>query len=452
MPTAGYPETPAGWAERRERGLQRTLDLVVAAHPYYRRRFAALGLHRRDFRTLADLERVPPIDKGVYLAEPEAFVLDLAGTAGLEVTTEERTRWRVVYTAGSTEAPTPFHDTTHDHYARINQLTRAARIAGLGERDVVLNLFPLTPVPHQGYLSATYGALGIGAKLVAAFGGAPYGDFPVHRGLDEIVALAARQRVTVLWGIATYVRRVVVRAQERGEDLSAVRTVLAMGEACPAGMREDMRARLAALGARQVRVLNGYGFTEMQGPAIECVEGGGFHISTPGEYHFEILDPDRQRPLPEGDHGLVTVSHLNRRGTVLLRYSTGDVSALSSAPCPACGRLEPRFTVAPYRLAGLTKIKGTLVSPPRLEEALATVAGLREYQIVVSRVAGDAWGLDVLTVRVVCDPGEFEGVAREVTRRTRDACEITPTVEPAPGSLVEQVARGYKHRRFIDAR
>ena len=445
-----YPDTPAGWAERRERGFRRMMDLVFAAHPYYRRRLADLGLARGDFRSVADIERIPPIDKDAYMAEPEAFVLDLEGRQ--DVTPEESTRWRVIYTTGTTQKPTPFYDTTHDHFSRVNQMTLATRIAGIGEDDVVLNLFPLTPVPHQGFLSATYGPMGVGAKLIAALGGKPYADFPVHRGLDEILDLAVRQRPTVLWGVTTYVRRVIVRAEERGDDLASVRTVFAMGEACPPGMREDMRARLGRLGARSARILGGYGFTEMQGPTMECAEGSGFHVPTPGEYHFEILDPDSGRPLPEGKRGLVTISHLNRRGTVLLRYSTGDVSAFSSEPCPACGRLEPRFTVSPYRLSGLTKVKGTLINPATLEEELSRVPRLKEYQIVVAKEGGDAYGMDEMIVHVVCDPPDFDEVAREVTRRARAACEITPRVVPASSEMVDQLARGYKHRRFVDAR
>jgi phenylacetate-coenzyme A ligase PaaK-like adenylate-forming protein len=428
------------------------MDLVAAAHPYYQRRLRELGLVRGDFRAVADLARLPSIDKATYAADPEAFVLRLAEADGHAASVEERTRWRVVYTTGTTGAPTPFYDTTHDHLARVHQMTRAARIAGLAEADVVLNLFPLTAVPHQGFLSGTLGPLGVGARLVAGLGGRPYPDLPVHRSLDDIIDLAVRQRVTVLWGVATFTRRLIVRAEERGADLASVRLVLAMGEACPPGMRDDMRRRLGALGAPGVRVLSGYGFTEMQGPAMECEEGAGFHIPTPGDYHFEILDPAEDRAVAPGERGVVAMSHLNRRGTVLLRYRTGDISALSTERCPACGRAEPRFTLTPYRLAGLTKVKGTLVNPAALEAALATVTGLAEFQVVIAKAGGDAYGMDVVTVRVTCPVDGFEAVALEVRRQTLAVWEITPAVEPAPADLAQQIAQGYKQQRFVDLR
>jgi len=190
----------------------------------------------------------------------------------------------------------------------------------------------------------------------------------------------------------------------------------------------------------------------MQVPTIECAEGSVFHIPTPADYLFEILDPATGRPVPEGSPGLVTISHLNRRGTVLLRYSTGDMSALTSERCSLCGRAEPRFTMTPYRVSGLMKVKGTLINPATLHSELAGVPGLREYQIVVSTDNGDTYGLDVMTIRILCDAGDFGDVTREVARRIRATCEITPRVEPAPGELVNEIARGYKHRRVVDER
>lgn len=445
-----YPRDPAGWATRREENFARLLDLVYAAHPYYRELFAARGLRRDAFGSLADIGLIPPIDKAVFAAQPEAFTLDPAALADRAL--EERTVWQVIYTTGTTSRPTPFVDTAHDHYSRVWQMRLATEIAGITERDRVLNLMPLTSIPHQGFLSATYGPLAVGAPLIAGLGGRPYAEFPVQRELDDIVRLAERHQPTVLWGIASFTRRFIVRAGELGADLGSVRTVLAMGEACPAGMRQDMRARLEDLGARHARILNGYGFTEMQGPTMECDEGAGFHVPNPAEYHFEVLDPKELRPLPDGATGVVTVSHLNRRGTVLLRYRTGDVSALTSEPCGRCGRAGPRFTLAPYRLSGLVKIKGVLVNPAVLHEALAGVPGLGAYQIVVSKERDDPYGLDELTVRALCAPQELSAVSADIVRRIRAASELTPRVELVPSELGAQWARGYKHDSFVDTR
>ena len=126
---------------------------------------------------------------------------------------------------------------------------RVATIAGVGPQDTVMNLFPLSAVPHQGFLSAMWGAMAVGSKLLTGMTGSAYADYPVHKRMDDAIEMIERERATVLWGITTYVRRVVLRAQALGKDFSAVRLAMVMGEPCPRPMREDLRQRLRALGS-----------------------------------------------------------------------------------------------------------------------------------------------------------------------------------------------------------
>jgi phenylacetate-CoA ligase len=434
-----------------EANLRRLLDLCFAAHPYYRRLWAERGIRREDLRGLADLARLPLTAKETYMADPEAFRLRVEDLPDLPL--HERALAEIVYTTGSTDRPAPFYGTTHDQYARIFQLSRMAQIAGIRPDDVVVNLFPLTAVPHQGFLSALYGTLWIGAKLVAPFTGRPLGPFPVHRDTDHAIDLAAQHRATILWGIGSYVRQVVQRAEARRVDLSSVRLCFVMGEGCPPGMREDIRRRLHGLGARDVVISNGYGFTEIQGPAPECREESGYHVSAPTEYAIEILDPETHQPQPDGVPGLVVLSHLNRRATVLLRYVVGDTSALTWAPCPHCGFTGPRFTLAPRRTGGLVKVKGTLVDPAALHETLLGLAGLEEHQLVLTKAdRTDPYSADVLLVRAVVAEADRSRVEPEIVRRARAAGEVTVAVEfVAAGDFAARHAE-YKFKRFVDER
>ena len=71
---------------------------------------------------------------------------------------------------------------------------------------------------------------------------------------------------------------------------------MVMGEPCPPGMREDIRSRLESLGSSNPAISNGYGFTEMQAPAMECVELGPRHIAVPEQFHFEVVDIESGEP------------------------------------------------------------------------------------------------------------------------------------------------------------
>lgn len=434
-----------------EERFQRQMDLVFAGHPYYRDLFARKGLTRKDFRGLDDLVKFPLTQKEDYIARSEEFRLRLEQVEG--ISREERTIWDIIYTSGSTSDPTPFFDTSYDHYARISQMKRTAEIAGIGEEDTVINMFPLTSVPHQGFLSVLWASQAVGARMVSGFGGSFDGGFGLIRRSRETINLIEKHRVTVIWGIGFFLRRLIITAQEMGRDFSSVRLVLPMGEGSSAGMRNDLRRRLADLGARNVKVLNGYGFTEMQGPSMECSELGGFHLPKPARTFFEILDPNTLERLPEGRPGLVVMTHLDRRGTCLLRYLVGDICTLTSEPCPSCGGWEPRFSSIPYRTGSIVKVKGTLVNIPALFDALSKIQGIEEYEVILTQTdPADPFSEDVMLVKTACPRARFHSISTEIRESTRRSQEVTPEVEWVPLEHFADTQMNYKFKRFKDER
>ena len=439
--------------DRQNRYLARMTPLWAQAHPYARQVFCERGLTPDDIRTVDDIRKLPPMTKQDYIRDPELFRLDPSRATGLSL--EERTIADIIYTAGSSGEPTPFYDTVHDRYARIDLMARATRIAGIGPADTVMNLFPLSAVPHQGFLSATWGPMATGSKLLSGLTGRSYAGFPVHRRMDEAIDLIESQRATVLWGITSYVRRVIMRAETLGKDFSAVRLVMAMGEPCPTAMRDDMRTRLTRMGSPHVTVNNGYGMTELMGPSTECRENGGAHLPAPEQFYFEVVDPETYAPVPDGARGLLLFTHLNRRGTVLLRYVAGDVVALTHEQCPHCGRWEPRFLGSPYRVDGLTKVKGTLINPAVILDGLSGLLsrGVREYQVVISREnPHDPLAADVLRVRAACAAADHTRLRQEIEATVRAETEISPEIEFLPADGFGEIAGGYKFKRFIDER
>ncbi len=439
--------------ERQNRYVPKMIQLCFDAHPYYGPLLRKLGLTPSDFRTVYDLRKIPPLPKAEYAADPEAFRLNLDNVTGLSP--EETTLADIVYTAGSTSKPAPFYDTMHDRFARVQLMGRAASIAGVGPHDTVLNIFPLSSVPHQGFLSGSWGPMASGAKLLTGLTGRPYADIPVHRRMDEAIDIVETQKVTILWGITTYVRRFIVRAQELGKDFSSVRMAMVMGEPCPPFMREDIRSRLMEMGSESPTTNNGYGLTETQGPAMECVELGGMHQPSPEQFFFEVIDKDSSEPLPDGEPGMMLVSHLNRRGTVLLRYVGGDIVTLDHKTCPNCGRTEPRFIGTPRRADGFTKIKGTLINLGSIQDDLAVLLrkGVVEYQILLTtQDRSDPLSQDAFVLRIACSEQERARILFEATEILKNSAEITPEIEYLPPDAFEEIAGGYKFKRVIDER
>ncbi|GAC1343054.1 MAG: phenylacetate--CoA ligase [Ktedonobacteraceae bacterium] len=433
--------------------FRRQIALCFKAHPYYQEVFNQLHLTPDDFQILDDVHKLPVTTKSDYMKNPIAFRL----AALPEFTPYERVLWDVSYTTGTTAGmPTPFFNTTHDYFAILEQLKRLCDIIGITENDTVINLFPLSPVPHIGFLRTRDYATIIGAPVVNALTGTPYPPYPVHRRLDDAVRMVEQHRGTALSGIVSYVRRVIMRAEELGADFSSVRLVTALGEPCPRGMREDMRRRLVRLGANEqtLTVGNALGFTEMQGSTGECVELGGGHNPAPDQFYFEVIDEQSHDPLPDGERGLFTVTHLDRRGTVLLRYVVGDLNAISNETCPHCGRQGPRVVTNTIRTAELVKLKGTLINPDVIKEAIATVEGVEEYQIVFTREKqDDPYSPDRLVVRVTAVAGEQERVQSQLTAKVTEAAEMRPVIEFVTNmSEIFDPTRTLKSIRVVDLR
>jgi phenylacetate-CoA ligase len=324
------------------------------------------------------------------------------------------------------------------------------RLRGIGAADSIANLFPLTVWPHGAYARVPHAAAALKIPVICALPGNPSEFFDHGSSLDEVVALIARSRATILWGVPSYVRRVLIRAGEIGAEFSAVRFVFVTGESTPEAMRTDFETRLAELGAADVFVSISYGATEMQGGMVECAPGSGFHNPAPDQFLIEIVDPQTHKPVPPGESGLVLLSHTDRRGTVLLRYALGDISALGSGPCPHCGSETDRLILTPARAHSLLKIRGMLVNPAIIEDILITDPKISEYRIVIEREnAGDVLSPDVLRIRIA---GALPRGGSALSEKVKAATGVTPVIDVEAAQDIYAAGDTLKSSRIVDKR
>ena len=434
----------------REARLAATLDRVFAAHPYYRRVLADAGLARSDLATLADLRRLPVTTKADYIGNPASFQLGPEGAAD----DEETLVWDIMYTTGSSATPTPFVSTAYD-FLNILALNRnMLRLRGVTAADSILNLFPLTKYPHGAFARVLHAASAFNIPVVSAMPGRESKRRPeLNNSVDQIAALAARVRPTILWGVPSYIRRLIGRAEELGVQLASVRLVFVTGEGFGDEARADLIQRLKRLGAPAPWISVSYGATEMQGGLVECAHGSGYHNPAPDQFLFEAVDPDTRQPVADGDEGLILLTHLDRRGTVMLRYALGDVARLTREKCPHCGALTERIVSMPRRVDDLVKIKGMLVNPQALVDAVLGEPGLLDFQAIVDKEdPGDPLSMDRLRIRVVPAAGAGAGLERILAARVQQAIGVTPTVERTAADDPLLAGRGWKVRPLLDLR
>jgi phenylacetate-CoA ligase len=433
--------------------LRHQMTLLEKYSPYYIKLFKEQGITAADVQNVDDLEKLPLLYKKDYMADPESFRLAIPVDAPVQA--HERIFWGVHYTTGTTSGvPTPFYSTTHDYFGNLMQQARMCEIGSIGRDDMVANIFPLTPVPHVGFWKTVDYSIACGAKISCALTGASYSPFPIHRSLDYAVDMIVRNKATVLSGIVSFVRRVIMRAEEQGKDFSSVRMGFVLGEACPEGMRTDMKKRLINMGSKAPFICSGLGFTELQGTTIECTERGGMHLCAPDLHYLEIVDEETGKRLPDGEKGLLVITHLDRRGTCFLRYVVGDITTLTHETCSQCGRNDGRLVMQPVRTMELVNIKATLINPDILKTEIAAIKGIDEYQILFTKVdLKDPLSLDHLQIKVAAAEGfDRKKIQQDVIERSRRAVEMTPEVIFVKMSEIFDPTKALKSTRVLDIR
>ena len=158
---------------------------------------------------------------------------------------------------------------------------------------------------------------------------------PVSGGMTERQLMLIEDfRPDVISCTPSYALTLAQAFRQRGVAPAEIslRYALLGAEPWTEAMRDEIDAGLG------VRSTNIFGLSEVIGPGVscECVEERhGAHVN---EDHFlpEVVDSETGEPLPEGEQGVLVFTTLTKQALPLVRYWTGDIASLSSAPC-SCG-------------------------------------------------------------------------------------------------------------------
>ena len=151
-----------------------------------------------------------------------------------------------------------------------------------------------------------------------------------------------------------------------------------------------------------------YGLSELCGPGVaaECLAArDGLHVQ---EDHFlvEVVDPDGDEPMAEGGQGELVFTTLAKEALPLIRYRTGDIGSVVTAPCE-CGRTLARVVSLRGRRDDMLIVRGVNLFPSNVEHLLLGVEEVApHYRLIVEREGQ----MDELTVE--CEPVS-DGIDRD---------------------------------------
>lgn len=332
-------------------------------------------------------------------------------------------------TTGRTCDPVPFVYTQHDIAHLGWGGARVMEICGATREMKMLNMFPFAP--HLAFWVTHYAGVEFGVFVVGTGGGKVMGT-------DGNLRLVRKIQPDVLIGMPTFIYHVLHEAVQEGVTCPNLKKIVLGGEKAPAGMRRKLRNLARQLGAGAIDVLPTYGFTEAKMawthcPTPEDAPGSGYHLF-PELGICEIIDPATGEPQPRGAPGEIVYTHLDARGSVVLRYRTGDLisGGLVYGKCPHCGRTMPRLMGEISRSSEvkemrLDKLKGTLVDFNHLEHVLDNFERIGTWQIEIRKAHDDPLEVDEIILHVQkLDGADEERLAEELSKRFVAETEIHP--------------------------
>jgi phenylacetate-CoA ligase len=317
---------------------------------------------------------------------------------------------------GTTGEPVAIGLTRADHEANSAVGGEAFRIAGVRHDDTIAHC-----------LNYALYAGGIADHMALESSGATV--IPVGTGQSRrLLELIPRLGITAIFGTLSFPAYLAARAREAGLDPATLglRHIVTAGEAGAglSGVRGEIEAEWGAT------VADTFGMSDVwstMGGA--CEEGAGLHITVGDHAVLELVDPESGAPveLDDGAGGEFVWTHLRREASPLLRYRSGDLGRVWTAPC-ACGRTTPRIRIDGRR-DDMLRVQAVNVYPQAIGSILSGHPQLGRHCVVAE---GDPV-VPPLRVYVEAPPDvDLAPVAGELHETRRARFEVTRL---KPGAL-----------------
>jgi phenylacetate-CoA ligase len=299
---------------------------------------------------------------------------------------------------------------------------RALYAAGLRSGELVHNAFSYHMTPGAFIMES--GAHAIGCTVF------PAGVGQTEQQLEAIAQL----KPSAYLGTPSFLRILVDKALETGSDITSMRKGLVGGEAFPPSLRDWFAER-------GLSIYQSYATADLGLIAYETSAREGLVLDE--GVIVEIVRPGTGDPVPEGEVGELVVTSLNP-GYPLIRFATGDLSAVLTGACPT-GRTNTRIKGWMGRADQTTKIRGMFVHPGQVADIARRFPEVLKARLVVSgEMANDLMTLKVETTSTdsALDLKISEAV-RDVTKLRGDVQRVSPGSLPNDGKVIED-ARSYQ--------
>ena len=233
-------------------------------------------------------------------------------------------------------------------------------------------------------------------------------------------------------GTPSFLKILLDRAAEQNSDISSIKKALVGAEAFPAVLRSEFRQR-------GITALQCYGTADLGLIAYESIGPDG--EVCPGMVLdegiiVELVQPGTGDPVPPGEVGEVVVTTLTPEYP-LIRFATGDLSALLAGPSP-CGRTNHRIKGWMGRADQTAKVRGMFVHPEQVAEIVRRHKSIIRARLVIERPASaDQMSLQIEMGEPAESVAAIAESAQAVTKLRAEIVRVPEGSLPNDGKVIE---------------
>ena len=305
-------------------------------------------------------------------------------------------------------SPGPIYD-LDGHSKNWWRFARALHAADFGYGDIVQNCFSYHFTPA--------GAMFEEAAKILKCTVFPAGGENTDMQLDVMHDIGT----TAYVGVPDFLKIILEKADEKKILLSKLKKAMVTGGPLFPAVAQNFKER--NIQARQC-----YGTADLGLVAYEAAEGEGMVIDE--DVILEIVKPGTGKLVKDGDVGEVVVTVLNNYELPIIRFATGDLSAIIEGES-ITGRTNKRIKGWMGRADQTTKVRGMFVQPSQVNKILENLKIDNVARMIISR-SNDKDELLLKVESNLSNQPEIESIKQKISEEIKTVLNLRGNSEIVP--------------------
>ena len=222
-------------------------------------------------------------------------------------------------------------------------------------------------------------------------------------------------------GVPDFLKIILEKADEKKISLSKLTKAMVTGGPLFPAVAQNFKDR--NIQARQC-----YGTADLGLVAYEAAESEGMVIDE--DVILEIVKPGTGKPVKDGEVGEVVVTVLNNYELPIIRFATGDLSAIMDGES-ITGRTNKRIKGWMGRADQTTKVRGMFVQPSQVNKILENLKIDNEARMIISR-SNDKDELLLKVEANITNSSEIETMKQKISDEIKNVINLRGTLEIVP--------------------